>query len=106
LPVPVSISTVKSPEASVLDGARPLRSWMSFRLATISSSSSCRRFADAQVAFHAGQRHLPPEVLCHGEFRPAGFLAAKQAADRLDGRVLVIEVGLEVEFHGGEESRS
>ena len=26
LPVPVSISTVKSPEASAVDGARPLRS--------------------------------------------------------------------------------
>ena len=43
LPVPVSISTVKSPDASESDGLNPLRSRASLRLASISSSSSVSR---------------------------------------------------------------
>ena len=40
------------------------------------------------------------ESLRDGELRAAGLLAAEQVAHRLDGGVLEVEVGLEMQFHG------
>ena len=86
--MPVSISTVKSPEASEAEGRRPLRSWMSLRLARSSSSSSVQAVADAEVALGKGQAHaaIGERIAGDGELRAADLLPAEQVADRLDGR--------------------
>ena len=55
--------------------------------------------ADPEVVFE--QRHLPSgSVSGDREFGSAGFLSVEKATDGFDGLKLVIEVGLEVEFHG------
>ena len=54
--------------------------------------------ADPEVVFE--QRHLPSgSVPRDREFGSAGFLSVEKAADGFDGLKLVVEVGLEVEFH-------
>ena len=58
--------------------------------------------ADTQIVFKESHAHLRiGGVPSDGEFGAAGFLPMKKTADRFDGLELVIEVGLEVEFHGG-----
>ena len=56
-----------------------------------------------EFVLHARQAKLKADVAGDGELRAAGFLAAEQVAHGLDGVVLVVEVGLEVEFHGSKE---
>ena len=46
--MPVSISTVKSPEASEAEGGRPLRSWMALRLVRSLVVEQCQPVADAE----------------------------------------------------------
>ncbi len=56
--------------------------------------------ADAQVVLAKSEGVLGRRRIAgDGELSPAGLLAAKQVAHRLDGGVLVVQVGFKVQLH-------
>jgi hypothetical protein len=57
--------------------------------------------ADTQLVFEGKRPLSTRERLCDGKLRAAYFLAAEEVADGLDGRNLVVEVGIEVEVSFG-----
>lgn len=57
--------------------------------------------ADAEIILRKGQARLSiGSIPRHREFRTARFLSVEEVADCFDGLKLIIEVWLEVEFHG------
>ena len=58
--------------------------------------------ADAECRFRQGQPALYPcfNMVGDREVGPAGFLSPEQVDDRLNGGVLIVQVGLEVQLHG------
>ena len=60
--------------------------------------------ADAEVAFGESEPRLGlRRVSRDGELGPADLLPAEQIAHRLNCLELEVEIGFEVEFHGGSE---
>jgi hypothetical protein len=62
-----------------------------------------QRQAVAQSKVILGEAHAQLRVVRvarHGEFRPANLLSPEQIADRLDCLKLIVEAGLELQFHG------
>ena len=97
--MPVSISTVKSPEAS--DAGRP-QAVADLDVAEIRQNlivEQLQAVADAKVVLGKFQGFLcGKRVTGDREFGAADFLPTEQVAYRLDGGVLILQVGLKMQF--------